>query len=65
MSGVRYENACRNGREEPMHSYSCFFAFEKIFFNNFDFFFFFFPTIFISWRLFTLQYCSGFCHTLT
>ena len=20
---------------------------------------------FISWRLITLQYCSGFCHTLT
>ena len=30
-----------------------------------DFFFFFFPFIFISWRLITLQYCSGFCHTLT
>ena len=26
---------------------------------------FFFPFIFISWRLVTLQYCSGFCHTLT
>ena len=25
---------------------------------------FFFSFIFISWRLFTLQYCSGFCHTL-
>ena len=25
---------------------------------------FFFPIIFISWRLITLQYCSGFCHTL-
>ena len=25
------------------------------------FFFFFFPFIFISWRLITLQYCSGFC----
>ena len=23
------------------------------------------PLIFISWRLITLQYCSGFCHTLT
>ena len=21
--------------------------------------------IFISWRLITLQYCNGFCHTLT
>ena len=27
--------------------------------------FFFFPFIFISWRLITLQYCNGFCHTLT
>ena len=26
---------------------------------------FFFPFIFICWRLITLQYCSGFCHTLT
>ena len=25
----------------------------------------FFPFIFISWRLITLQYCSGFWHTLT
>ena len=25
--------------------------------------FFFIPFIFISWRLITLQYCSGFCHT--
>ena len=24
---------------------------------------FFFPIIFISWRLITLKYCSGFCHT--
>ena len=28
-------------------------------------FYLFFPFIFISWRLITLQYCSGFCHTLT
>ena len=34
---------------------------QQIFF----FCFFFFPFIFISWRLITLQYCSGFCHTLT
>ena len=26
---------------------------------------FFFSFIFISWRLITLQHCSGFCHTLT
>ena len=30
--------------------------------SNFTFYFFF---IFISWMLITLQYCSGFCHTLT
>ena len=28
-------------------------------------YFFFFSFIFISWRLITLQYCSGFYHTLT
>ena len=28
-------------------------------------FFFIFSCTFISWRLITLQYCSGFCHTLT
>ena len=28
-------------------------------------YFYFFPIIFINWRLITLQYCSGFCHTLT
>ena len=31
----------------------------------FMFLFFSFLFIFISWRLITLQYCSGFCHTLT
>ena len=25
----------------------------------------FFPFVFISWRLITPQYCSGFCYTLT
>ena len=28
-------------------------------------FYLFFSFTFISWRLITLQYCSGFCHTLT
>ena len=27
--------------------------------------FFFFKFIYFNWRLITLQYCSGFCHTLT
>ena len=31
----------------------------------FYFILFYFPFIFISWRLITLQYCSGFCDTLT
>ena len=35
-----------------------------LFFLSFHFIYF-FPFIFISWRLITLQYCSGFCHTLT
>ena len=34
----------------------CLFVFVLIYFFSF---------IFISWRLITLQYCSGFCHTLT
>ena len=29
------------------------------------FYFLFVPFTFLSWRLITLQYCSGFCHTLT
>ena len=33
--------------------------------SNFVFVFVFVSFIFISWRLITLQYCSGFCHTLT
>ena len=39
----------------------------SFFFPPFYLFFFstFFSFIFISWRLITLQYCSGFCHTLT
>ena len=38
-----------------------------VFFFNFIFFrlSFFFSFIFFTWRLITLQYCSGFCHTLT
>ena len=39
----------------------------SLFFSNIysGMFFYFPPIIFISWRLITLQYCSGFCHTLT
>ena len=35
------------------------------FFNEFILFLNFFPFIFISWRVITLQHCSGYCHTLT
>ena len=37
----------------------------SVYHNHGNFFLFFFQFIFISWRLITLQYCSGFCHTLT
>ena len=33
--------------------------------KNTHLFYFVFSPIFISWTLITLQYCSGFCHTLT
>ena len=38
-------------------------AYHFLFFLILNFIF--FPFIFISWRLIALQYCSGFCHTLT
>ena len=39
---------------------------HKLWWKEFLFFFSFFNLFFlISWRLITLQYCSGFCHTLT
>ena len=43
-------------------------SFDSLGLWSYSFFFpilFLFPFIFISWRLITLQYCSGFCHTLT
>ena len=42
-----------------------FFGAQLSFFFTFLFMYLFFPFIFISWRLITLQYYSGFCHTLT
>ena len=41
------------------------FSFLSTFFGNSHILFICFSFIFISWRLITLQYCSGFCHTLT
>ena len=43
------------------HCSSCFYAFDFFYFFIFIFYLF----IFISWRLITLQDCSGFSHTLT
>ena len=37
--------------------------FYFIFYFYLFIYFLFFSFIFISWRLITLQYCSGFCHT--
>ena len=44
--------------------FSCLRSFPASVFPSSSFFFF-FPFIFIIWRLITLQYYSGFCHTLT
>ena len=44
---------------------SCFFDDPTDVGNFLCLFFFFFSFISISWRLISLQYCSGFCHTLT
>ena len=43
------------------HLKSVFLYWFSVWMMKWIFFFF----IFISWRLITLQYCSGFCHTLT
>ena len=55
---VREGRKERKGREEESKS-------EKVLSSGFVLFFFFFSFSFISWRLITLHYCSGFCHTLT
>ena len=48
-----------------LHYVSLYFLFIYLFFVVYRDFILFFSFIFISWRLITLQYCSGFCHTLT
>ena len=53
--GTALGRGCLHGAEAG----SVFFLFNKCSV------FFFFSFIFISWRLITLQYFSGFCHTLT
>ena len=49
------------GKTKPLRFFA-FFLVIPIFTGYIDFFS---PFIFISWRLITLQYCSGVCHTLT
>ena len=57
-----------NNYLHPMFSYLLFkitlHTVADFYFFNFLKFFYFFSFIFISWRLITLQHCSGFCHTL-
>ena len=38
---------------------------SSLWIKAFYFYYYYFSFIFISWRLIILQYCSGFCHTLT
>ena len=40
-------------------------VYDNLFIENLMDFIYLFPFIFISWRLIAVQYCSGFCHTLT
>ena len=55
-----------NQKQNRLSFYFLFIFYVKSFILLFFLLFFhFFSFIFISWRLITLQYCSGFCHTLT
>ena len=49
--------SCLGQKGEKRDESSFFFLFFKIYYL--------FIYLFISWMLITLQYCSGFCHTLT
>ena len=44
----------------------CLYFYFSVSYETYGFvFWWFFFSIFIGWRLITLQYCSAFCHTLT
>ena len=61
-----YGGEAENGMLSGNSSEKCLFFFFFFFtFTSIATLFYFFSFIFISWRLITLQYCSGFCHTLT
>ena len=54
-----------SGKEYNSVSFSFILTLKKLFFYLIFIYLFIFSFIFISWRLITLQYCSGFCYTLT
>ena len=57
---LHFHYVCFSTSEVGLHRQ---YKYESCFFLNLILFI--FPFIFIGWRLITLQYCSGFCHTLT
>ena len=59
---IRSYKACWFFRKRCWQWYAFFFALRSLFFFLY-FFFFFYLCIYFNWRLITLQYCSGFCHT--
>ena len=64
----KYRNFQKAKLESSGHQQHFLFFFNLVHCCRLLFFFcsfFFFSFIYISWRLITLQYCSGFCHTLT
>ena len=74
--GTMEKSNCRESKKHSPFVVGCGRKIETTLWKSpspFPYFFFFllfiylfiFSFIFISWRLITLQYCSGFCHTLT
>ena len=53
------------GKEDPSSGSQDGQGLDPTLFFGLYLFIFVFIFFFISWRLITLQYCSGFCHTLT
>ena len=65
LLGLKKKKKKKNQLENISTKTQVFFFLYKVSYHLFlKSVFFFFPVIFISWRLITLQYCSGFCHTL-
>ena len=64
MSIIHYQRRLKKIAMLRKHVASCKLCHPEQWFYFFYFYFFMFIFL-ISWRLITLQYCSGFCHTLT